>query len=258
MLSERVSFGRFSYGHEKGEEMLQHILTKEISDCVEKEKEICGRGGERTLDERDEWMDWEKIKGRVYPMMVRRRANGELLSRFVYRKYLDLAVIYYIPVGTEEQDGWVIVDRQLFRKWDVREEEVYLQSVQNMEQDGYQLITIWEILREVSGIETEREGTESLIYVMTNERKIYGAAGILSEKILRSFADRVGSNYYLLPSSIHEMMVVPERPGITGRELSEMVRQVNEEQVRAEEQLSTTVYYYNREEDKVRIEYMGE
>ena len=91
------------------------------------------------------------------------------------------------------------------------------------------------------------------MYVCTNTMKLNGAGTILYTGLLQEFADRVGSDVFILPSSIHEMILIPANEYCDVDYLKDMVRTVNATEVAPEEILSDNVYYYNRLTDRVEL-----
>ena len=86
------------------------------------------------------------------------------------------------------------------------------------------------------------------MYILSNKNKVLGACIILDKNMMKTVSDIVGINFYLLPSSIHEWLVVPESPDLTRADLADMVRDVNASVVSQEERLSDNVYTYSLEE----------
>ena len=89
------------------------------------------------------------------------------------------------------------------------------------------------------------------MFVLTNKMKMNGAACILYQDVLKQFAKECGGNIFILPSSIHEVILVPAKKGITQSELDCMVRDVNREAVEDGEVLSNHAYLYRKEVDKI-------
>ena len=85
------------------------------------------------------------------------------------------------------------------------------------------------------------------MYVLTNQHKLNGSVCILYQNVLRDFANRLACDFYILPSSIHEVLLIPAANQISYQELSDMVQDVNSSQLSREEILSDHVYYYSRE-----------
>ena len=89
------------------------------------------------------------------------------------------------------------------------------------------------------------------MYVLSNRIRSYGAAAILYDNRLEGIGAYLKSNYYVLPSSVHEVIVIPEHAAVGKEELSAMVAEINRTQVEAEEVLSDRAYYYGREERRL-------
>ena len=101
--------------------------------------------------------------------------------------------------------------------------------------------------------EPQKEQTSGRQYVMTNSNYFYGAAGILRTDLLSKFAEEHDCDFYILPSSVHECLFIPDSEEIPADELREMVREVNATQVEVEERLSDEVYYFEKEIGKLKI-----
>ena len=114
----------------------------------------------------------------------------------------------------------------------------------------YRFMGMETLIAELSG-ETEMENLqkEELMYVLTNEEKFYGAAVLLYPHVLAHIGTLLKRNFFVLPSSVHECILVPDQGHYTRFELMKMVREVNQNQVEEEEILSYQVYYYDRKRE---------
>ena len=108
-----------------------------------------------------------------------------------------------------------------------------------------------EALQEVRELNEHR--SELQMYVLTNTAKLHGASCVLYDQVLARFSEKVDCDLFILPSSIHEVILVPARTGICKRELDQMVKEVNQEAVDPEEILSDHAYYYHRKEDQISM-----
>ena len=88
---------------------------------------------------------------------------------------------------------------------------------------------------------------------MTNSKGINGASVIIYPKILKEISEMIGGDFYILPSSIHEVLVIKDNGDKENDELEKMVREVNESCVLPEEVLSDHVYHYSEESDRIEI-----
>ena len=94
-------------------------------------------------------------------------------------------------------------------------------------------------------VETEALPSVAL-YVLTNSRGINGAACILYPRVLKEFAESLGEDLIILPSSIHEVLLTPSSVSLPPEELNEMVQAINQSDVPAEDRLSDHIYYFSR------------
>ncbi|MDE7404300.1 MAG: hypothetical protein K2M81_04265, partial [Lachnospiraceae bacterium] len=93
--------------------------------------------------------------------------------------------------------------------------------------------------------------TKMPMYVLTNKQKLYGAACMLYPGVLKTFAEKIQRDFYILPSSIHEVILVPADADTDKEALHEIVTEINRTQVAEEEVLADSVYFYSKNKDKV-------
>lgn len=92
---------------------------------------------------------------------------------------------------------------------------------------------------------------EEIMYVLTNKEKFWGATAILRTEILEEIGKKLKQNFYIIPSSIDEVLIVPSYADIDREMMDTMIQEVNETQVSKEERLSDHAYYYSIEERKI-------
>lgn len=204
--------------------------------------------------------DWETVHDDIYPKLVNAEQNKGLLEKIPHRGFLDLAVVYYAIARDhmKEESGTILIHNGHMEIWGQEEEDLYQTALMNMRADGEaDLITIERIVEHMLGITLpEQDGNASKdkdMYILTNHRRRFGAAEILDKKTLRMIADKVGDGFIVLPSSIHETIILPPKDAKTYDGLAKMVREVNDTQVDREERLSYHVYVYSRDEETLRI-----
>ena len=204
--------------------------------------------------------NWETVHGDIYPKLVNAEQNKELLEKIPHRYFLDLAVVYYAVARdhTKEESGTILIHNGHMEIWGQEEEDLYQTALMNMRADGEaDLIMIERIVEHILGIHfPEKDGNASKdkdMYILTNHRRRFGAAEILDRKTLRMIADKVGDGFIVLPSSIHETIILPPKDAKKYEGLAKMVREVNDTQVDREERLSYHVYVYSRDEETLRI-----
>lgn len=85
------------------------------------------------------------------------------------------------------------------------------------------------------------------MYVLSNTERFYGASAILYPKILLQFARSIGQDFYILPSSVHEVLLLSKESGARRSDLNRMIQDINASQVAEEEILSDHVYILDRD-----------
>lgn len=101
--------------------------------------------------------------------------------------------------------------------------------------------------------EKEESGKGGLMKILGNSAHIYGAACILYPGVLEEIARKEGRDFYILPSSVHEVILLKAGDGEDPLLLKEMIREVNDTQVALEEILSYQLYYFEHADNNIRI-----
>ena len=91
------------------------------------------------------------------------------------------------------------------------------------------------------------------MYVATNSKKLNGACVMIYDGLLRDFARKVGRSFYIIPSSIHEVILIPDTLDMDIRYMKAMVKEVNGTEVALEEVLSDNVYRYDIDTDRIEM-----
>lgn len=205
---------------------------------------------------------WEAAKGKIRAELVYYDWNRETLKSIPHRKFLNLAVAYRVELP--EMGGFhagIRINSSLMELWGATEDELYRTAMENLENEPYSIKPIVELLGGMAGIPTGavRELPEEVTkqHVLANEGCRYGAAGMLRQDLMEGFAEQSGGSFYILPSSIHDLILLPDDDSVSAECLKEMVKEVNKSTVAREEWLSEDVYYYDCKEKKVTISIVG-
>lgn len=205
--------------------------------------------------------NWETVQKDVYAKLINAEQNKELLEKIPHRDFMDLAVVYYAIARDQAQEdiGTILIYNGHMEIWGQEEENLYQTAMMNMRADGEaDFMTIETVVKHIlPGIAfPKKDGNASHdtdMYILTNHRRRFGAAEILDKKTLRMVADKVGDGFIVLPSSVHETIILPPKDATEYEGLAAKVREVNDTQVDAEERLSYHVYVYSRDEEMLRI-----
>lgn len=229
---------------------------------VIKERDILGHQMIEPLGE----MTWEKVKDKVFFRLVNLGRNEKKLADMPYMEYLDLAVVCRWLYSADEKGvasaEVTYVELELFG---VTKEELFAHARINTEKlfpvEFQSLLSMIEAirgkklsLREIGIEESMDMEVDSRIdmYVLTNTTGINGAGVILYPDVLKKVAEQLNTNtLYLLPSSVHEFMVLPECNSVA--DMKELVAEANHCAVAGVDLLSDSVYRYDRVTDRVEI-----
>ena len=235
----------------------RHLAGISVEECAKAAIRACLNGEENAA-----WiggvagiaMDWGQAKTRVYPYLISRKWNQEFFAGVAWKPFLDLAVCYMIRV--EDADGMyfkVNICNTHLQAWGINQEELERQAWENLGKDGLRIQPIGEVVAGMEGAEEAMAALPVPMYILTNRDGRYGAAGVLDKKLLRGLADREGMNLYLLPSSVHEFILLLDDGQQDAEALGQMVAEINQIQVLPEERLEDHAYYYDRKADEIRI-----
>ena len=197
--------------------------------------------------------DFEALKDTVCLKLVNRQRNRENLAGMPHRDFLDLAVTYFIPVELDDsRDGSITVTDRHFGLWGTDEDTLYRHALENTRRlYPARLVTLAEVVQEMTGIRMKEKVEMYILY--RGNREHPGASAMLDAPVLKGFAAGHG-NFYILPSSIFEVMLVPAGLGpADAGYYSGMVRDVNRTQVEPEEVLSDNAYYYHADTGEIEI-----
>ncbi|MCR5099321.1 MAG: DUF5688 family protein [Lachnospiraceae bacterium] len=194
-------------------------------------------------------------KARITLAVVSKSQNEKLLKETPHRDLAgDLAVIARYQVSDE---GTTVIKNSLAQSFGMTSSEVIEAGMKNISHDNYQVRSMSSILSEMMGIPEdalrEMQGIEqdAKMFVVTNENKLYGATGIFVDRDLRQqVAETIGEDFYIIPSSIHEVICVPADQ-MGPEEAAEMIRSVNGTEVAPEEVLSDHPYLVDAQTLKI-------
>ena len=227
--------------------------------------------------------DFDQIKDCICFRLVNLEKNQELLEQIPYIPYLDLAIVFYCVINNEYiGNGSILIRNEHLEKWKVNMETIQKLAFSNTREMFRGEITPMEdvictmikrrmigdieksikaqldsdikvtdemvepIVREmVHDIYSEAKGPK--MYVVSNTDRNFGSAAILYESFLADFANKTMSDYYILPSSIHEVILIPvENEENEVERLKNMVFEVNRTELAEEEILSDSIYVFKR------------
>ena len=201
--------------------------------------------------------DYNKVEERLSVKVINYEMNRDFLEETPHFKYGDLAAIFQVQMNMDAYGSMTAtVKNQQLEMWGVTPEQLLSSATKNMEEKQPPHITsMFEVLREMMGMDISgmpsMDGPE--MYVMSNDSKMNGAAGIIFTDKLQEFAEEKGHDIFIIPSSIHELILVPAEGDMSAQNIKDMVREVNDTQLDVQDRLSYNVYLYSKEEKQLMI-----
>lgn len=201
--------------------------------------------------------DYEQVRPRIVYKLIHCEKNKELLNEVPYFPYLDLAIVFYCLVSESPYENTsILIRKEHLEYWNISPDTLLLLARRNTPKLlRFCCDSLADLILPVLEQLPPREQTEAAsvvreavvpMYVLTNHQRFNGACCILYQDVLKQVAKRLNSDLYILPSSIHEVIVIPAEVTSCTAELSEMVREINQSEVSQEEILSDHVYFYSR------------
>ena len=208
--------------------------------------------------------DFNKCRKKIMPRLIGAEENSEILKVRPHIRIENLAVTFCIDLG-ENKEGLMSVPVQfeLMETWNVTAEQLYEIALENLTKADIGVFTPMKeilfagVLSELKEIcdgdeEEARRKLDQMIpdnnlWVLTNKRRVNGANMLLDRSVMEDVIKEVGTDFFILPSSIHECIILPADSGMDSQQLEAMVCEVNETQVEKEERLSNSVYRYTLE-----------
>jgi len=205
----------------------------------------------------DDLRDFERIKDKIELLLVNKELNQETLNDLAYKDFLDLAIIAAVNVGFDENLNpmKVKVTKNLLKTWKVNFESVYSAGFEALCRTKAKIYDIFDLMGSLGDFESDYDLGK--MYVLSNIEGYFGANLVLRTDILADFARKIGSNLALIPSSVHEWLLVPtdildQFRGDFRADLDSMIAAVNGSEVVGDEEiLGTHTYYFDREKEEI-------
>ncbi len=205
----------------------------------------------RTLVQDVMSFEWEKFRDRIFIRLVNREKNTALLADIPHEEYLDMALVYYLKIKLSEGvEGNLILHDQHLKELQITQETLHQAAMKNMQEqvtpEVHQISGMISKMAEKIGVCVPVEELQTDLYVLTNTENTFGAVLMLREDILKTFAEQMDDDFFILPSSVHEVLLLPVKKAPGAEELVTMVKEVNRTQLEETEILSDSVYYFDR------------
>lgn len=218
--------------------------------------------------------DYGQVKERICYKLVHAGRNERLLQEIPYVEFMDLAIcFYYAYEGKQLGSGSILIHNSHLELWDTNIADLMRLARQNTPRlFPWECCPMEKVIREL--LEQQGEQGEAMLKeeeqeeffrempmeILSNQKHTFGAACILYPGLLHHLAGKLAADkargctgLYILPSSIHEVILLPAQEALSRKQLCAMIQEVNETQVEPEEILSDRLYIYRMDTKKIEI-----
>ncbi|SCP98640.1 DUF5688 family protein [Anaerobium acetethylicum] len=209
-------------------------------------------------------LNFDSAKDNIIMQLVNTEQNKGMLENMPHRAFQDLSIIYRWLIDVDlEGISSTMVNTMLAEKLGMDEEQLFQVAQVNTKILLPPTIkSMNEVIRDMfmkDGMPGDlvdmmigEMPEDRVMYVISNERGVNGAASMLYEEGLHGLAEKLDSDLYIMPSSVHEVIAVSVNAG-NPNELAQMVAEINMDQVSLDERLSNQVYHYDKDLRKLSL-----
>lgn len=232
-----------------------------------------------------DFLSFAKMKGCIAYRLINTKANEALLETIPHVSFLDLSIVFYCVLDLfSDGNATTTITNEVMQLWKTTTEELMTIAAKNTPRilpcrvkdmdEVIREIFVQEMMAKYGDTNRLREDEESVdldalademmeefekqqnrlrMYVMTNSSRMNGASCILYQGFLNRLSKKLECDFIILPSSIHEVILLPERNGCVPEEYNDLVAEINQKAVEPGEVLSDHIYFYRRKDNCVSM-----
>ena len=202
----------------------------------------------------ESYTNYDKAKTSLFIRIINFEQNKERLKKVPYRRYLDLAIVVYYCIDIKPfNNATVLVLDEHIKSWKKDKEEVIDDAMENTRKN---MKCVFKPMGELLGGTDVPENMRRVLYsneitmnVVTNARQFYGSVFMVMRSKLDEFYEELGEDYLIIPSSVHELILIPKSKCDDVSVINEMIKEVNANCVPIDEVLSDHCYEYVKGEE---------
>lgn len=204
----------------------------------------------------DDYTKYDFVKERLAIKAINYEKNKKMLKDVPYVRRLDLAIIYLCVIDKGDKESASIMIRNSHLKfWGIDEGTLFTDAISNapkfLKANAYSLFgTVYGNPKMESMEIADVELDDDDLLILTNENKVDGASCIFYPSVIETISNKLDSDLYIIPSSIHEVLILRKTDNIKREDLDNLINTVNHSGLSSTEILSNHVYIYDRD-DKI-------
>ena len=212
--------------------------------------------------------DFDKVKDHIYIKVLNAEKNTDIMNRAPFLTLEDLIAVFYIKVRNKAiGEGSILVINEFLEYWNTDISHVAIAAIKNEKESEYELSPVADIVTEIIKMSDDypedvkeefiakvERSREMNLFVLTNKDRFYGASKIFDPEVMMEVKEKLQGDFYIVPSSIHELILLPasaKNEYFDSERLNELVNEVNTYELNPGDVLSNHIYYFDGDMKKV-------
>ena len=194
--------------------------------------------------------NYAEMKNRLAMEVVSAERNAKMLQDVPHEQMEDIAVVYRLVLdSSKDASSTVLVTNDLMDKFGITHEQLHDDAMKNAPLiRPAEIKGMEETLNEMQGGPALEPDPDEFLFVAGVPDQTHGAAVIAYPNFFEEAAEKLGGDYFIIPSSIHEVLLVKDTGEMNARDLAAMIREVNATEVAPEDVLTDHAYHYDSKE----------
>ena len=234
----------------------QSTIYAIVSEIIKSYKEIMAKN---KINNARFFLDFDTIQPYIIRKLINTEKNRELLKDVPHIDFLDLSIIFQVMLPDDIYFETITIQNKHCKMWEIGIDELIFTARRNMQRLLPNVCRNLEFFIEELTSESDskdyfiKDNNVSGILVLTNEKRINGASVMIDRNFLRECSDKMNDSFYILPSSVNELLAIPDNGHINTNELRDLVKTINDTEVDEEDVLSYSVYYFDMGNDRLSV-----
>ena len=227
----------------------QYLKGREKSSIIQEISQLYSNiKAQESLDLSD-LVEWEKAKDKILYRLVDFDSNADFLKHHPYVRFNDLAIIFYILMNVDEKGmASIVITNEICSTWNTTVENLYKVAKENTPRKlQFEFLPMNQIIIDLFPEAEMSDMEDNRMYVLSNTHRNFGAIAILYDGVLEYIHQTIGKDFFILPSSVHEVIILPKEDDMDIQAINDMIKEINETQVAEEEVLSNHCYLFERD-----------
>lgn len=193
--------------------------------------------------------DYEKVKDNTYLRLI--PGDSPILKSTPHRMIEDMALVVNVHLDSfsdEHGKSCVVVTKPLMEMYGIDEAQLFADAEKNsLANEPMVFKPLLDMVKDLINSEDipNPEDVGIVTYIATNQSGFQGAAVAGYPDFCEKAAETIGGSFYMLPSSVHEFILIKDDGTPKAKDLNRMIKNVNETVLEPRDVLASQCYHYD-------------